>query len=536
MYGLKHVIGRTSTLSTITKVFFFHECSQKEYRHTYIMNDRDMKRNLQHDFVSPQKNVSGVGALGRHESATNNDPVLPPWVYSDSDHYNMTNIDPNEFQQLAVRDRRIVMFNQFQVFCQMMERGWIKVCEAEAFYRRVEYLLAKGTSLLRTENVAQRKKDCLEKLQERQDLGNLSTDLQDLEAAVGLEVMKDFYIFRTFVVNLLSSDEHARKITHFCSMCECLFSTKKVQRQMQDDDKEKEKSYIMKSPFFHLRGCLERIEGKRFESLEKALDNVELLHDDTRHVSFQSLSIEDQIVARRSCELRNDTLSNLTFSALWMHRCWPDMIQHYIGKNTIPHKRLLDLREGEWIYNEIVDAYFSLLNSHCMASEIFLGALHHTTKIYDGNELELKVLFDIFKKKEKILFPIHVDKTHWHLALITMKSNFDFDIDIFDSYCVSQKAQQEKYFAPVLDLMSKIMAAGGHSNYEVQNKSFPFISGGGQKNGCDCGIFMCMTAAALAGMIDVNWYEIDQDYITSKNCRASICASLITREIQKPLS
>jgi ribosomal protein S27AE len=115
-----------------------------------------------------------------------------------------------------------------------------------------------------------------------------------------------------------------------------------------------------------------------------------------------------------------------------------------------------------------------------------------------------------------------------------VKDNLNFSLDIFDSIRVTQRAHKEKYYAPVLELMSKIMSAGGISHYEVEGKSFSFTTE--QKNGCNCGIFMCMIATALIGLLDVNWYEIDQEFITSKNCRASICASLMTGQIQKPLA
>jgi Ulp1 family protease len=136
-------------------------------------------------------------------------------------------------------------------------------------------------------------------------------------------------------------------------------------------------------------------------------------------------------------------------------------------------------------------------------------------------------------KKKQLLFPYHVDVIHFQFVLITVKDYWSFSLDIFDSIRVQQMAHKERYYAPVLELISKIMLAGGINDYEVEEKSFPFLNE--QKNGCDCGIFMCMIAVSLPGMIDEHWFNIDQNYITYKNCRASICASLITGQIQKPL-
>lgn len=505
------------------------------------MNYTDKETNSNEIFDSPPKCTHGIGALGR---ATNNNDVLPPWASSVAGHHFATNLNPPsielqlnviEFLQSSVHDRKVALFEKFSKLCLMMTRGWITALEAEAFYRRMEYLLTEGTSLMQMENVVQRNTDYLEKLLERQNFGNLSADLQKLETSLGPEVMKNFYCFRSFVVNLLSSDEHASKLSHLNTIFECLIITKKVQSQMQGAEQQKSDNSILKRSMFHLSECVERIEGKILESVEKALDETELQENDFRHLSYQSLSDKEKLEARRSCELRNETLSNLTFSALWLHRCWPYMKQYSVGKTpVIEHIKLLALREGYMINNFIIDAYFSLLQGQCKASEFFICDLHVFSKSYSANDIELKALFHIMMKTERILFPIHVDGIHFHLALITKhKKSLDFDLDIFDSLRVSQRAHKEKYYARVLELMSKVMLAGGHTNYEVQQKSFPLT--GEQQNGCDCGIFMCMIAASLTGIIDVKWFDIDQNYITSKNCRASICASLITGKIQSPL-
>jgi hypothetical protein len=503
----------------------------------------DKKTNSHSAFDSPLKWTSSIGALARQEdeSATEN-YTSPPWVSSSGNH-DTAKLDPSKFQlnpcefkQLSVHCRRVALLEKFSLFCLVLTRGWITELEAEAFYRRIEYVLTEGTCLMQMENVVQRNKDYLEKLQERQTAGNLSTYLQNLEASMGPEVMKNFYFFRCFVVNLLSSDEHVRKISHLNSMFDCLIITKKIQGQQVQGGEQKEINTIMKKPIFYLRQCIETIEGKKFESLEMALENSKLCAQakDVWHVSYQSLSNEEQLDAKRSCELRDETLSNITFTALWMHRCWPQIIQYYIGSHQIKHNKLLDLREGYMIGNEVVDSYFALLNSRCNnSSEFFVSDLHQLGKNYSEHDIELKALFNILKRKKILLFPNHVDEMHFQLAMITMKDNLNFSLDIFDSIHVTLRAHKEKYYALVLELMSKIMLAGGISNYEVEGKSFPFANV--QKNGYDCGIFMCMIAAALTGAIDVKWYEIDQEFITSKNCRASICASLITGQIQKPL-
>jgi Ulp1 family protease len=386
----------------------------------------------------------------------------------------------------------------------MITRGWITLSETEAFYRRTEYLLTKGTSLMQMENVAKRNEDCLEKLQERRALGNLSTDLKNLEVSMGAEVMKNFYSFRSFVVNLLSSDEHVRKISYLNSMFECLIITKKVQGQFQSaaGEQKKENKAIVKTSIFHLSECMELIERKKFESLDLALNKAKLCVQakDVRHSSYQSLSDQEQMEARRSCELGNETLSNLTFSALWMHRCWPQMKQYFVGSNHIKHNKLLDLREGNMIGNEVVDAYFALLSYQCKSSDFFIGDLHQLSKNYSACDVELQATFNILMKKKQLLFPYHVDGIHFQLVLITVKDYWSFSLDIFDSIRVQQMAHKERYYAPVLELISKIMLAGGINDYEVEEKSFPFLNE--QKNGCDCGIFMCMIAASLTGMID----------------------------------
>jgi hypothetical protein len=516
-----------------------------------MMNNTDNKFNSYAAFDSPLKSCYPTqGAQGRQEDKSmlkNNNyaAALPPMASaSDGDHDVTTNLDlsciqlnPSEFLQSSCYDRKIALLEMFSVFCLLMTKGWITVSEAEAFYRRMEYLLTKGMSPMQMENVVQRNKDVLEKFKERQTIGNLSTDLQQLEASMGTEVMKNFYFFRSFVVNLLSSDEHVRKISYLNSMFECLKITKQVQRQFQGGvgEQNEENKPTENSMMFHLSECIRRIEGKKNESVDLALNKAKLCVQakDVRHKSYQSLSDQEQMEARRSCELQNETLSNLTFSALWMHRCWPQMKQYFVGSHQIKHNKLLDLREGYMIGNEVVDAYFALLSCQCKSSDFFIGDLHQLSKNYSVDDIELKATFNILKKKKLLMFPNHVDEVHFHLVLITMKDNWSFALDIFDSIRVTQRAHKERYYAPVLEFISKIMLAGGINDFNIEEKSFPYLSE--QQNGCDCGIFMCMIAASLTGMIDEQWFNIDQNYITSKNCRASICASLITGQIQKPL-
>jgi Ulp1 family protease len=57
-----------------------------------------------------------------------------------------------------------------------------------------------------------------------------------------------------------------------------------------------------------------------------------------------------------------------------------------------------------------------------------------------------------------------------------------------------------------------------------------------QKNGCDCGVFVCIVADLLCGVLNVPLSDIDQAFITERNCRASICASILTGEMVPPLA
>jgi hypothetical protein len=56
-------------------------------------------------------------------------------------------------------------------------------------------------------------------------------------------------------------------------MFDCLIITKKCKRQLQEGE-WKENSAIMNKSRFYLRQCIEQIEGKKFESLDMALENT----------------------------------------------------------------------------------------------------------------------------------------------------------------------------------------------------------------------------------------------------------------------
>jgi len=67
-----------------------------------------------------------------------------------------------------------------------------------------------------------------------------------------------------------------------------------------------------------------------------------------------------------------------------------------------------------------------------------------------------------------------------------------------------------------------------------------FFSAPMQENSNDCGVFLCMYAAYHSGKFEnkvgcTEAKKIDQTFITSRNCRASICASIMGGQYFSPL-
>ena len=84
---------------------------------------------------------------------------------------------------------------------------------------------------------------------------------------------------------------------------------------------------------------------------------------------------------------------------------------------------------------------------------------------------------------------------------------------------------------------AKIDAFSKETSVSIQERSF---SGPMQGNSNDCGVFLCMYAAYHSGKFEnkdgcTQSVQIDQTFITTRNCRASICASILAGRYVSPL-
>jgi len=137
------------------------------------------------------------------------------------------------------------------------------------------------------------------------------------------------------------------------------------------------------------------------------------------------------------------------------------------------------------------------LNVYCFDSYFFVSLC---LRGYDGvKRIVGKLKFDLFSKK-KLLFPICL-KSHWTLVCVNLESK---EVQYYDSLHGRNIASQETIFKFLnnahLQINGSPLRTEGWKILTVQN--IPH-----QKNGYDCGVFLCTYAEYLARGVTFNFSQ-----------------------------
>eukprot|EP00557_Chaetoceros_sp_GSL56_P013977 CAMPEP_0176476812 /NCGR_PEP_ID=MMETSP0200_2-20121128/264_1 /TAXON_ID=947934 /ORGANISM="Chaetoceros sp., Strain GSL56" /LENGTH=437 /DNA_ID=CAMNT_0017872531 /DNA_START=83 /DNA_END=1396 /DNA_ORIENTATION=+ len=251
---------------------------------------------------------------------------------------------------------------------------------------------------------------------------------------------------------------------------------------------------------------------------------------------------EDALV---HCQLDDIRLTKLVVQCLWTDFCMP----YVVYKCRPEYLRLGDLRTlrpTAWLNDVIISTYTILLRSKSkdcvLVPRSFVMGDHKTPFVYDAvSEARCikkarKVVGD--QTIKKILIPRNYSNFHWSLVAMELSSEDENEVVIshYDS-AYNRKIDAPEEIRRLLAFAKEFLLTENSATLDKDNIKFRSIVPDRvpkQHNDYDCGVFVCIMAATLSGALHTPFSDIDQAFITDKNCRASICASILTDELVPP--
>ena len=179
-----------------------------------------------------------------------------------------------------------------------------------------------------------------------------------------------------------------------------------------------------------------------------------------------------------------------------------------IGGTLIQRYNLSQLYHGNWLNDDIIDAYLQICNEKWNKSNS--SKLFDSHAIRNNNSIP-KLLFGNKKKEsiaeyQKLIFPVNINNVHWVLIVILVN---ECQIKIIDSLACSEDV--------------KSIAKGIQNALQHTKKTWPIVTiEGGQSNSSDCGVFVIKAAE---NEIKNSHETINQSDI--KDIRKSICLELL---------
>ncbi|CAJ0935937.1 unnamed protein product, partial [Mesorhabditis belari] len=180
----------------------------------------------------------------------------------------------------------------------------------------------------------------------------------------------------------------------------------------------------------------------------------------------------------------------------------------------IMRKDLLTLRPSQWLNDEVINAFLSLLVDRSEKSSKYPKAYTFNTFFYknirDPNKGYKSVArwtrkVDIFAK-EVVFVPVHLD-VHWCMAIINM---IEQKIEYYDS--MAGYSDSDQCLRLLLDYLVK-EAENKKKAFNPKEWSTVFRQDcPQQKNGYDCGVFSCLFAEYASRQADLTFTQADINY------------------------
>ena len=196
------------------------------------------------------------------------------------------------------------------------------------------------------------------------------------------------------------------------------------------------------------------------------------------------------------------TEEELRVSAQLLSSSGSDSSVTLVDKFNIPvsKKTLSCLADLEWLSDEIVNFYFSLIQER--AKRVFCWTSFFYPKLLANGYAGVKnwttrKQVDLFSDADVVLIPVHV-VDHWALGVVDLRRKTTQYLDSLGSDSLD-------FHAVVLDYLKQEHTSkkGGEFDTISFRRLVPPASLPLQSNGSDCGVFISMYALLIAAGIDV---------------------------------
>ena len=174
------------------------------------------------------------------------------------------------------------------------------------------------------------------------------------------------------------------------------------------------------------------------------------------------------------------------------------------------------LYPGCWLNDDLIDAYFYLITARAgrescsvkpgCEAEVFLKVEGVSCFFFQArDDAKRKFITNLLSKNifklHMLMFPIHVNQNHFILAVVNFQKK---RIELYDSYRESHQKILDYLLAFLIQEAQKQSEKVDFSKWTMEHLTSPF-----QKNGVDCGVFVCTTANYLAQGLDLDYTEDD---------------------------
>jgi len=392
------------------------------------------------------------------------------------------------------------------------------------------YRLAEDSGILLDISQIERD-DVSKKLQEAmQNLSKLPHYLITVWELLGDEPFQEFFLFHQYALLCAKSDKKTKALFQVISEFRSLCDTSKPLNNLRT------KFYV--KAYKQWRGASPQIPI--LKAVEDAWE-AEAKDGPNRGVLSPSDAPKD---AFTHCQLDDSRLTNLVVQCLWTDFCMPFVMYKNISSEKVQLSDLRTLRPTAWLNDVVIASYSIILQSKSkdciLVPRSFVMGDPEKPFVYNAvSEARCikKTRGEVGEKAiKKILIPRNDSNYHWSLVSIELSSEDENEVVIshYDS-AYNRKIDAPEEIKRCLAFAKEFLFTGNSVNIEdIRFCSIVPDRAPKQHNCYDCGVFVCILAAILSGALHIPLSDIDQAFITNRNCRASICASLLTDELIPP--
>lgn len=234
--------------------------------------------------------------------------------------------------------------------------------------------------------------------------------------------------------------------------------------------------------------------------------------------AVQDLITKERTALRSSVVPLSD-LQLAVVNAHWKNRSQATIVSAF--SIDISSRDLLTLSDGQWLNDNVIDFYLSLVSEnsdlvYCWTTHFFSTL---KAKGYQGVARWAKRRKINVTEKKKVIVPINIMSTHWAVAVI---DNGAKQIRYHDSLSSSGNRNAVELLSLYMEKEAERLLVPSVEYHLTPNAKTPQ-----QQNGYDCGVFTCTVAKYIAGNRDLSFSQKDMKTIRRRMAYEIIEKSLI---------